>query len=124
MKKNLLLKSTTIVPLIDVELRLFVARDPNIVFESNAARLFDLDPNSQPFHARATRGRGRYGLYFTAAKLDHDDIGHEVRHIVEFIIDYFGHDATPCDEFGPLLSGFIAKWVYRQLKKAKIRVTT
>lgn len=122
MKKVIYRKSTVQIPLTGYELLLFIAVDPRATFDATAKKYFGLSESTKSFHAMATRGPAGFGLYFPARDTHVDDVAHEVRHVVNYLIDTMGHDATVSDEFGPRLEGFIAKYVHRQFKKAGLRI--
>lgn len=122
MKKNFIRRCVVTIPLTRSLLHIFIAENPQPLYRATC-KLFGFEDDDVPrFHARAVRGNGRFGLYFHAHGTDHDDIAHEVTHIVTYILDYLGHDFNTCDEFGPRLAGFAAAQVYREFKKAGLRI--
>lgn len=108
------------IPLTGYVVYLFIASNPCEVFAKTAPKLFQVEPHG--FHACAVRGPAGYGLYLPARNTDHDDIAHEVLHVVTYLLDTMGHAAGVKDEFGPRIAGFITARIYRSFEKAHLTI--
>ncbi len=120
--KNLLLKRRFKVPLYDVAVWVVVAHDA-IRAHNALSKRFKLKREEPGSFRAICVGRGnQFGLFFHADKICEDDIGHELTHCVEFIMDYIGNECIKCAEPRSYLNGYLHKRVYNLLRKHKITI--
>lgn len=122
MKKALLMKSTTSMELYFVEITVFVARDPAAAL--SAVHLWAGDTRVEDFLGSALCAYRDHRFLMAFVELTHNTIAHEIFHCVHGIMERTG-DKFTAEHHEPYayLQGWIAEWVYSQLKKAKIRVS-
>lgn len=122
-KKNIRAREHTTVPIYDLDLWLIVAKDAVAARKTFDPLLGVYDGGD--FRALACYNDFRFAIFFHAHSVDHAIVSHEIMHVATRMLDFVGQDFHPHNhECYTYLTGWITAWVYRQLKKAKIRVTT
>lgn len=124
MKKNILVKARTDVPLYACHLWCVVAHDARKALRDMDTVFTNQPDDYSPFTALAVRQDHKFGLFFHPDDITTAVVGHEIMHATHRIMDWIGCDlANDSSEPFAFLNGWIHGWVYTQLKKARIRVS-
>lgn len=116
--KNVLLKRHIKVPIFEVEVWLYVARDA--VLAHKRCRTFD-QKNYGEWRALCTwePGSGIFGLFFQS-DLTTNEVAHEIKHLVDGVMKHV--DASRCDEPKAYLTGYLTERIHQKFKAAGIKV--
>lgn len=121
-KKNIVLRKKVYCHLYEVSIWLVVARD---ALKARIGMMEEFDSYDGPeFQAVCSWYGNNFGVFFPAADVRHRDIGHELHHCSQRILQRCG-DRLSDDRPEPhaYLNGWLHAWVYKALKGAKIRIT-
>jgi hypothetical protein len=123
--KNVILHKKTLVHPYGAEYHLIVARNTALAARELEKDLFpELDVPSD-FTAMAVYdyAAGRFGVFFGTGSLSHCIIGHELLHTTTRILNWVGDEFHIAhSEPYAYINGFLHSWVYKQLRKAGVRV--
>lgn len=72
----------------------------------------------------AYRGANLYLLFDRRGPITHDTLGHEIFHMTHRILEIVGTNfSTENHEPFAYLAGWMHAWVYRELKKARVKIS-
>lgn len=119
-----LLRADTCIELLDVRLWLFVGNGDELDVAIKGSRFGEIKENSDGYAGRAFYKGSYFGIAIHRRELTHEVIAHEVFHITHAMWEFVG-DKFSAKHHEPYsyLCGHITEWVYRQLKKARIKVS-
>jgi hypothetical protein len=124
--KNVVLKSYINDPVYYTTVLIVVAHDAVKAYARYAKRFNDLNPRDS-FTSLAVSEEGHYGLFFHADSVGHESIGHEIKNLVDLVMENIGarkrtETIQVLSEPEAYLTGYYHKRLYALLKKHKIRL--
>ena len=115
------MEASTVVPIYDCYLLLSVSENINASARRHRKALGKHDEIDAAAMVLTSHEYNNFGVFFHTERLDHETIAHEIFHLVILImhgvqipITVDGHEAHA------YLCGWITKWVYEELEKAKL----
>ncbi len=114
---NIRLKSKFKIPLYNVYVELVVAKDAVKAWKQS--KFFTLP--LEGFRACCARNDKHFALFFHTNAICDDDVAHEIKHLVDYIMVYIQEDAG-ASERPAYLTGFIHTRIQAILRRNKVRL--
>lgn len=122
--KNIILKSQFTVPIYNRTVLVIVAVDAIKAFNRYAKRFEEKREKPNGFAAMCvSNSAGEVGVFFHTDLICESDIGHELKHVEDFILTNIG-ETSKAGECRAYLNGYLHHRVKNILRKRKVKLRT